>query len=70
MKNLSHFPKTDVHFWQHSIFRKGYTVSAPPLNLRLLGQGIASLPGSPSGARSNMSDAGSRSSFQGASPGS
>ena len=26
MKDLSHFPKTDVHFWQHSIFGKGYTV--------------------------------------------
>ena len=44
--------------------------SAAPLNLRFLGQGIVSLPGSPSGARSSMSDAGSRSSFQGASPGS
>lgn len=26
-RNLRHFPKTDVRFWQQSIFRKGYTVS-------------------------------------------
>ena len=40
------------------------------LDVRFLGQGIASLPDSLPGAPSNMSDAGSRSSFQGASPGS
>src|SRR5271165_916037 len=44
----------------------------PPsaLDVRFLGQGIASLPDGLPGAPSNMSDAGSRSSFQGASPGS
>ena len=41
-----------------------------PLIVRFLRQGIASLPDSLPDAPSNMSDAGSRSSFQGASPGS
>ena len=40
------------------------------LDMRFLGQGIASLPDSLPGAPSNMSDGGSHSSFQGASPGS
>jgi hypothetical protein len=26
MKNLSHFPKTDIRFWQGAVFRQPYTV--------------------------------------------
>jgi hypothetical protein len=26
MKNLSHFSKTDIRFWQNAVFRKAYTV--------------------------------------------
>ncbi len=25
MKNLSHFPKTDIRFWQNAVFRQAYT---------------------------------------------
>src|SRR5260221_2732862 len=26
MKDLSHFPKTDIRFWQNAVFRQPYTV--------------------------------------------
>src|SRR5258708_19372015 len=26
MKNLSHFSKTDIRFWQNAVFRQAYTV--------------------------------------------
>jgi hypothetical protein len=54
-----------------SHFLLGFLLNpAAPLDVWFLGQGMASLPDSLPGAPSNMSDAGSRSSFQGASPGS
>jgi hypothetical protein len=28
MKNLSHFPKTDIRFWQSAVFRQPYTVDS------------------------------------------
>jgi len=28
MKNLSHFPKTDIRFWQSAVFRQPYIVDA------------------------------------------
>jgi integrase len=28
MKNLSHFPKTDIRFWQGAVFRQAYTVDS------------------------------------------
>jgi hypothetical protein len=32
MKDLSHFPKTDIRFWQKGVFRQPYTVDGEAID--------------------------------------